>query len=198
MEWLENTVEVARSLRDDAEDWCAERSPWARGVLLVYLAYAGLRHLLDPFYASWFSGLTLGFHELGHLVLMPFGTTMHLLGGSLFQITVPLVAALYLLTWQRDFFGLSVGLAWEAFALFEMATYMADASREQLGLVGFSDHPIHDWSALFTRFRVLNHCDAIANLVRGVALLTWLAAMALGVWLLWRMFQAWRPRRSGA
>ena len=66
---------VARSVRDlvsdrrlDAELWCDGRSPWIRAALLGYLLYAGVRHLLDPLYRSWFAGITLAFHELGHLL----------------------------------------------------------------------------------------------------------------------------------
>ena len=173
--------------RDDAADWCEGRSPWVRAVLLAYLVYAGLRHLFDAFWVSWFSAITLAFHELGHIVMLPFGQTAHLLGGSLAQVLVPLAAGLYLVLRQRDHFGLAVCLAWMSFAEYEMATYMADASREQLPMVGFTEHPIHDWSALFTQWRVLNYCDEIAITVRGLALVTWALAVSWGGWLLWRM-----------
>lgn len=191
---IEELWSLILTLRDDAEDWCEDKSPWLRAGLLTYLGYAGLRHLFDPMWVSWFAALTLMFHELGHIVMMPFGLTLHLLGGSAAQLLVPTAAGLYLLLKQRDWFGLVVCTAWLAFAEYEMATYMADASREQLPMVGFSDHPIHDWSALFTQWRVLNYCDQIANTVRGVAFLTWAAAMALGSWLAWLMFRAWRDR----
>jgi hypothetical protein len=189
---IDDGRELMVSLRDDAIEWSDSRSPWLRAVLLLYLAYAGVRHLLDPLWVSWFSGLTLAFHELGHLVTSPFGMTMHLLGGSAAQLLVPLAAAIYLLLRQRDYFGFAVGLAWMAFAEYEMATYMADASRERLALVGFVENPIHDWSALFTQWHVLNYCDEIANGVRVVAFATWGVAMALGAWLVFLM----SPHRS--
>lgn len=179
----------------EAELWCEGRSPWARLVLLAYLAYAGVRHLASDQYRSWFSGITLAFHEMGHLLLSWFGQTLHMLGGSLMQLVVPLAAALYLLLRQRDHFGLAVGAAWLSFSMWELAVYVADASREQLPLVGYSDNPIHDWAWLLTRWHLLNQDYLIAAVVRVCATVTWLGAMLLGAWLCWHML---RPQLRGS
>lgn len=162
---------------------------WPRAALLAYLAYAGLRHLLQPLYRSWFAGITLAFHEMGHILFSPLGDTMQLLGGSLMQLIVPTAAAVYLLLRQRDYFGLAAGGSWLAFSCWELAAYIYDASREQLALVGFSGNPEHDWSTLLTRWHLLNSCDSIAAVVRVVASLTWGSSMALGGWLCWRIWQ---------
>ena len=126
----------------------------------------GARHTFDALYTSWFSGITLAFHEMGHIVFSPFGRTLMLLGGSIFQLLIPLSAGLYLVLRQRDYFGGAVGGAWLSYATWEMGTYMDDANKERLGLVGFSDNPEHDWSALFTGWHVLNHSHMIATVVR--------------------------------
>lgn len=181
-------IEALRDRKLDAELWCDEKSPWVRLGLLAYLAYAGARHLLEPLYQSWFAGITLGFHEAGHLVFAGFGNTMMLLGGSLLQVTVPLAAAAYLLLRQGDYFGFAVGGAWLSFALWEMAVYIFDAAREELPLVGFGDHPQHDWGTLLTQWGVLNSCDTIAALVRVLATACWAGSVALGGWLCWRMW----------
>jgi len=162
--------------------------------LLLYLLYAGVRHLADPMYRSWFAGITLAFHEMGHIVFAPFGRTLMLLGGSIFQVTIPLLAALYLWLRQRDYFGAAVGGAWLSYATWEMATYIDDANKERLGLVGFTDHPEHDWSALLTSWRLLNHSQTIATAVDVVALIIWTASMTFAVWLCWVMF---RSRQAG-
>ena len=39
----------------------------------------------------------LAFHEAGHLFLIPFGTTMHYLGGTIGQILVPCALAVWFL-----------------------------------------------------------------------------------------------------
>jgi hypothetical protein len=172
----------------DAELWCRGRSPWLRLALLGYLGYAGVRHLGSDEYRSWFSGITLAFHEMGHILCSPLGDTMHLLGGSLLQILVPLAAAAYLLVRQGDYFGFGVGGAWLSFSLWELAVYIADASREQLPLVGFSDNPLHDWSTLLTNWHLLNHDATIAAGVRVCATVSWLGSVALGGWLCWQMW----------
>ena len=179
----------------DAEHWCDGRSPWLRAALATYLAYAGVRHLLDPLYRSGFAGITLAFHEMGHLMFSGFGNTMMLLGGSLMQVTVPLLVMLYLLLRQGDHFGLSVGGSWLAFALWELAAYVYDAPREELPLVGFGDHPQHDWGTLLTQWHLLNHSDTLAAAIRVGATALWGASMVLAGWLCLTM---WRARRSEA
>lgn len=181
---------------DDARDWAKGRSALVRVPLLVYLVYGGIRHLFDPMYKTWFGGITLAFHEMGHLFFMFFGRTLMFLGGSLMQLLVPTAAGAYLLLRQRDWFGLAVCGAWLGYSEWEMATYMADAVREELGLVGFGGNPEHDWNTLFGQWHLLSHCQGIATFVRLCACLTWAASMLLGGWLCVRMWQT-REEESG-
>ena len=181
----------------EAELWCEGKSPWPRLPLLVYLAYASVRHIASDAYRSWFSGITLVFHEIGHLVFAGLGNTMMLLGGSIMQVLVPLAAGLYLWLRQGDFFGLAVGASWLAFSLFELALYVADASRGQLALVGFGDDPQPDWDTLLTRWHLLNHCDSFARVIAGLATVTAMGALGLGAALCWQMWRA-QPRGGGS
>jgi hypothetical protein len=175
-------------VRDALDDWIDERDGFvARGLLLVYLAYGLVRHVLDPMYRSWFGGITLGFHEMGHILFIPFGRTMTIAGGSIMQLLVPLAAALYLLVKQRDWFGFVVGLSWLSFSGFELATYIGDAAREALPLVSFGGGYHHDWSMLLTQWHLLNQCDAIALGVRIVAGGIGLGAVALGGYIVVRI-----------
>lgn len=174
-------------VRVDAETWCERRSPWLRGGLWLYLLYALLRHLVDPLYRSWFAGLTLVVHEAGHVLFVMFGRTLMLLGGSLMQLFVPTFVAAYLLLRQRDWFGFTVGLSWLSFSSFELATYVGDANKGQLPLVGMGDNVIHDWDALLTQWHLLNHCDTLASLTRVGAGALGLGSSGFGAWLLWLM-----------
>lgn len=174
-------------VRVDAEEWCKGRSPWVRAPLWLYLVYAGVRHAFDPLYRSWFAGLTLVLHEGGHLIFAGFGRTMMLLGGSLTQLFVPAFVAAYFFFRQRDWFGFSVGLSWLSFSSFELATYVGDANKGQLPLVGMGDNVIHDWDALLTQWHLLNHCDTFALLLRLCAGALAVLASALGAWLLLHM-----------
>ena len=109
------------------------------------------------------------------------------------QLAVPLATALYLLLRQRDYFGFAVGSGWLAFSEWELGTYIFDAPREELPLVGFGGQPDHDWATLLTRWQLLNNSDHIAFIVRALALVTWAGAIAFGGWLCWRI---WRHSRG--
>lgn len=184
---LARAADLARNMRDDAVDWCEGKRVWPRAALLAYLLYAGVRHVASPTYRSWFAGITLAFHEMGHIVFLPLGRTMTILGGSLTQLIVPSAAAIYLLVKQRDYFGVAVGGAWWSFSAFELATYIGDASHEELALVGFSGNPEHDWSTLLTQWHLLNSDAAIATTVRVFAFVVCAASIALGGWLCVKM-----------
>ncbi len=175
-------------LRDDLDAWIDERESWIpRAALLAYLAYGFVRHIADPLYRTWFGGITLAFHEMGHIVFMPFGHTLMVAGGSIMQLLVPLAAAIYLLVKQRDWFGLVVGLAWLSFSMFELATYIGDAAREELPLVSMGGGYHHDWSMLLTQSHLIGQCNAIATGVRVLAGLVGLFAIALGGYIVVRI-----------
>ncbi len=162
----------------------------ARAGLFFYLAYAGCKHLKSGIggeYTSWFAGITLAFHEMGHLVLSGAGQTVMLLGGSIFQLAIPVLAGLYLLFKQHDWFGVSVCGVWLATSLFELATYIDDANRLNLPLVGFGEDVMHDWETLLTQWHLLNQAQLIAGLTHALAITTWGVSMAFGAWLLLQM-----------
>ena len=188
-EFSDNARELAEKMRDDARDWATGRSALVRLPLLAYLVYGGIRHIFDPMYKTWFGGITLAFHEMGHLLFMFFGKTLMFLGGSIMQLFIPTAAGVYLLLRQRDWFGLAVCASWLGYSEWEMATYMADAVKEELGLVGFSGNPEHDWNTLFGQWHLLSHCEGIATFVRICAFLTWAGATAFSFWLCRRMWQ---------
>jgi hypothetical protein len=137
-------------------------------LLLAYLAYAGVRHLTDPDFASIFSGVTFGVHELGHLVFAFFGEWISVAGGSLAQVLLPVGAALLFLR-QRDRFGVAVCGAWLAMSLANLAVYIGDARAEALDLVSFSpEGAVHDWNYLLESLGLLRNDTRIAGFVRAV------------------------------
>jgi len=166
---------------DDARSWAAGRWWPPRAALLACLAYPGWRHLADPEYGSIFSGITLGVHELGHLVFSPLGHWPGAAGGSLLQVAAP-VAVAYGFLRQRDYFAVAVAGAWESMSLANLATYIADARAQELPLVSpFSGDVEHDWNYLLSSFGLLRLDTAIAASVRLLALLVLAASLALGV-----------------
>jgi hypothetical protein len=152
-------------------------------MLLAYLAYVAVRSLNDYEYWTIFSGLTLVVHEAGHVIFSPFGEMLEVAGGSITQIVVPIIVALLFLR-QREYFGISVALAWLSMSLTNLATYIGDARDQFLGLVSVgSGDPIHDWHFILARYAMLGDDKALAQFTRSMSELTLAAAVVLGAWL---------------
>lgn len=177
---------IVTAIRDDAREWARGRNPYWRLPILLYLAYGGMRHLGDPYHSTIFGGITFGIHELGHVLFSWAGEFLAIAGGSLCQIGAPIAAGAALLK-QRDWFGVVVALAWLAFSLFDMATYVGDARSQELPLLGLTDDPEHDWAYLLGALHLLEADHALAFLVRALAFASWAAAIASGGWLLRQM-----------
>ena len=89
----------------------------------------------------------LVFHEAGHVLFTPFGQFLRVLGGSLFQLLVPLGLAVAFLK-QQNPFGAVVCTWWAGENLIDVAPYIADARALQLVLLGGktgAEVEGHDW-----------------------------------------------------
>ena len=117
------------------------------GLLLVYLGrHFGQLTLLD--------NVHLPIHEGGHLFFSYFGETLHLWGGTIFQLLVPALLVVYFAAQSQ-----LPGTTFCVFAFFHslagVATYMSDAMARDLPLVtvgAVADESDHDWYNIFSRF----------------------------------------------
>ena len=170
----------------------------ARGFVLLALALASLHLLALPIrgpalMGSFLHWIDLPFHEAGHLVFMPFGEFLHILGGTLGQLLVPLLVAGAFLR-QANLFGAAVGTWWLGQSCLDCAPYIADANARLLllttGETGQTDWESHDWYQLLSRTGNLAHDLALARLfwLAGAALM--LAALA---WAGFILVRQWRP-----
>ncbi len=171
----------------------ADAAGWARGrwwqwrvPLLLYLAWDGRRHFVDPEAGGLFGGITFGAHEFGHLLFAFFGEFMAVAGGSLNQLLIP-VAAGFVFYHYRDFFGIAGAGAWLGSSLLDLARYIGDARAFDLDLVGFGEDSVHDWAWLLGRFNALQYDTRIASLTRGSAVLVLLLSLGFGAWLCLQM-----------
>ena len=153
-------------------------------MLLAYLAYVTVRSLNDYEYWTIFSGITLGVHEAGHVVFGPFGELLAVAGGSIMQLAAPMIVAALFLR-QREYFGITVALAWLSMSLSNLATYIGDARAQDLPLVSIGDgDPIHDWHFILGHFGMLGQDHALARFARCLSVLSLLLAIGGGAWLL--------------
>ena len=165
-----------------ARAWASGRSWLWRAPLVLYFAWSGLRRLSDPLRGDFFSGITLGIHELGHLLLAWGGPVLSVPAGSAAQVAAP-IAAGFLLARQRDYFGVTVAGAWLASSLHGLAAYVGDARAQELPLVALTADPIHDWNWILGKLGLLSWDQALATLLRIASFGLWAASVAAGGWL---------------
>jgi hypothetical protein len=153
---------------------------WFRAGLLALLGWMLLRLVGDPGRGSPIDVVNLPFHEAGHVFLRPFGHTMHVLGGTIFQLLIPIVLAGYFLVRRRSPFAAAVCLWWLGESLVNVSTYMADARDLALPLVGGGEH---DWNELFFRFHLLDadSVTAVSARTRRSGFAVMLTGLAWGI-----------------
>ena len=145
---------------------------------------------------SWFHNVNLVFHEAGHFLFIPFGRTGSILGGSLFQVLLPLILVFSFLIYNRDAFSASICLWWCGQSLMDVAPYIADARALQLPLLGvgagMDNVGMHDWANLLRPRGWLRYDTTIAYWVdlAGAAIL--LLALAWGLYMLILYYQELR------
>ena len=187
-----------------AKDWLltTEESvnpfPFAGRVLVfLLLVIWGWRFITTPLDTNYTGDSFLHlvnrpFHEAGHLIFMPFGRFMTILGGSLGQILMPLVCLGTFLIKTRDPFGGSVALWWTAENFMDVAPYINDARAMDLILLGgFTGKEVdaHDWNNLLTMLGWLQYDHSLAKLAYGIGTVLMLLALLWGAMLLTRQYR---------
>lgn len=126
--------------------------------------------------ASFFHNIVLPIHEAGHVLFMPFGEFLSVLGGSLFQLALPFAIGLAFILKNRDNFGAALCLWWTGASLVDLSPYIYDALHPQMLLLGGhtgEDGP-HDWIYLLDAFGQLQHAQgwgAFVHVLGGVVML---------------------------
>jgi len=153
--------------------WPAARV--ARVVSTTALLLYGIAILRGGEFAA-IDNVNLPIHETGHIVFGMFGELITAMGGSLFQVIVPLVFVGYFLR-RREQYAASVALWWVAENLWYVATYVADAQEQALPLVGGGEH---DWAFILAELDVLRYDDRIAAMIRFVGIVLFVIAILWG------------------
>lgn len=146
--------------------------------------------------ASFMHRVNLVFHEAGHVIFMPFGNFMMVLGGTLGQLLMPAIAGGVLLWKNRDAFGASLALWWLGQSVMDCAPYINDARDLQLMLLGGGtgqDRPgMHDWENLLLDLGMIQHERRIALAADRIGELLLLLGLAWGARVLWMQYAALR------
>lgn len=168
---------------------------WARVALLAGLAVWGWRLIGMDYRAgelgeSFLHRPILVFHEAGHVIFMPLGHWLMVLGGTLGQLLMPAIMGAALLLKNRDPFGAAVGLWFLGVSLLDVAPYMYDALHPQLMLLSGStgEEGGHDWIYLFSSLGLLSKAQLIGGLTHKLGALVVLLALGWAAWLLRRQY----------
>jgi len=158
-----------------------------RVALLAVFALWGLRlgwmdYRDGEMMTSFIHGPLLVFHEAGHVLFRLFGEWVAVLGGSLFQVLLPLVLSGALLWKNRDPFGASIGLWLAGVSVMDVAPYMYDAWEPRLTLLGggTGNDSFHDWIYLFDSMNQLHHAQRTGATAHAVGVAIVLLAIAWG------------------
>jgi hypothetical protein len=160
---------------------CTPVPAWHRPVRIATLCGIGIYALIrlrNPLWWDLLDNVSLVIHEAGHVLFMFFGDHLHALGGSLLQVIIPVLFAVHFFRRRQPFAG-AVTLAWVGQNLCGVATYVADARAQALPLLG-GENVIHDWWYLLTEWRLLEHDQQIARLIRFLAATSFIASLLLG------------------
>ncbi|HEX4780286.1 MAG TPA: hypothetical protein VH301_06005 [Usitatibacter sp.] len=109
----------------------------------------------------------LPFHEAGHYAIFRwFGQFIMILGGTLGQLLMPIVAGGALLFQRRDAYGAALCFWLLGFSVLDMAVYMYDAFDPKIMLLGGmtgAESDGHDWQNLFGDTGLLRHARGIGT-----------------------------------
>jgi len=129
-------------------------------------------------------------HEFGHVVFRPFGEFMHNLGGTLFQVLLPLIFGGILIVKNRDPFAAAVMLWWSAIALIDAAPYVYDAWKPQHILLSgrTGDTGSHDFIDVLGDLGLLHKAQPIGYGVRWFGVGMMAIALVWGAYVLWLQY----------
>ena len=169
----------------------------SKAVFLALLSVYGLKLIFTPILdfpdsGWWLHSVNLVFHEAGHVLFMPFGRFLHVLGGSLGQLIVP-ATVIGAFLFGRDIFGAVVGVWWLGESFLDISPYINDARAGQLmllgGVTGSEVEDYHDWEVLLTKLGMMQYDHALARLTFTIGTLLMLTAMLWGGLILWKSYQ---------
>ena len=146
--------------------------------------------------ASFMHLIVLPIHEAGHVLFIPLGRFMSVLGGSLMQVLLPLtLMASFVFGFggsRRDNFAASLMLWWAAMAIIDSAPYIWDAYDPQMMLLDGktgAESDGHDWQNILGDLGLIKRAHLIGTLAHKLGLIVMLFAHAWGAALLYLQFR---------
>ena len=163
-------------------------------LLIIYYSIKVITLTFDAFNdpdAGWgiLYLVNLIFHEVGHLIFAVFGDFTSSLGGTLMQLIIPILCMITLFIKTNDPFGGSICFWWVGENFLDISTYMNDAERMWLPLLGgrfgYSfPYGTHDWNYILNELGVLEYCQIFAKALFCVGVFIMFLSIIWGIFLL--------------
>lgn len=148
-----------------------------RSVLLAASAFYTFFLLLHRGEWHFLDNVDLIIHEAGHTIFFFLGDFMQILAGSLFQVAIPFVFALYFLL-RNEIFSSGIVFLWMSQSLANVSVYIADAERMSLPLLG-GEGSIHDWNYLLSHTGLLSLTPQVTMCIVMLSVIAMAAGIAL-------------------
>ena len=133
--------------------------------------------LLLSFFRMW---TFLPIHEAGHFMFKFFGRTLYILGGSFWQIALPLLW--FLVALKKRSHVAPFALFWVGENFMDVSLYIRDAPFRWLPLLG-GHASRHDWYNLLSDFDMLDSAETLANITYYSGAAVCLGAIGAGLYL---------------
>jgi hypothetical protein len=141
-----------------------------------YQTMIGREH--SPFFIMAMDMVDLFIHEAGHFFFSFFGQVIYYMGGSLFQIILPIVTLIVFA--RTSIRSMSFTLFWIGESTVNVSIYIADAQWKRLPLI--SRHATHDWNWLCVHLNLLQEAESISSVVNVIGIITCISALIVGIY----------------
>lgn len=174
------------SIEDEALSGVAR---WSRLALILGLAIWTWQFAQTPISPDAMDSFLhlpdLIFHEAGHFIFAMFGQFMSVLGGSLLQFLIPVIAAIAFLRQDPpERFGAAICAWWAGQNLVDLAPYIADSRALQLVLLGGktgAEVEGHDWEFILTQLGLVHLDQTIGRWTHAIGIIIMLGSLAIAV-----------------
>ncbi len=113
------------------------------------------------------------------MLMMFFGEFLAILGGTFWQLALPIIFALYFLL-TKQVWSASLVLFLVAFSFVDASIYVEDGLERELPLIT-NDQETHDWWNLLLRLNLLRYDNFLGTLYYLQGVICFLLALCLGV-----------------
>jgi hypothetical protein len=141
-----------------------------------YQTFGGRAHM--PFAMWTIDTIDLFIHEAGHLIFRIFGQMIYFMGGSMFQVILPIVTAVVFA--RTSLHSLMFTLYWIGQSMVNVSIYIGDAPDQKLPLI--SHAVLHDWHWILGHADMMDSAGDIASVVNILGIICCCAGIGLGLW----------------